>query len=117
MTNYTAIPTVPTAEDLNPALVLVVNALKENVELLTGTRGEAGNVSMAVPRGLITVQQISSTYFQGLSAKGEGYTISGSDVASLADFARLISDVDKIAADLIALRNAVNALIRETKGS
>ena len=47
-TRYAAIPAVPQTQLTGPATVILITALKENVELLTGTRGEEDLASKAV---------------------------------------------------------------------
>jgi len=50
-----------------------------------------------------------------VSATGSGFTISGTQVAGLEDFSRLISDVQKLANDVANIRATLNALIQQLK--
>jgi len=52
MSRFTGIPVVPTS-GLSGLQANLFGALKENVELLTGTRGETGLTSRALIRGII----------------------------------------------------------------
>ena len=47
-TRYAAIPAVPQGNLTGASTVVLVTALKENVELLTGTRGEEDLASKAI---------------------------------------------------------------------
>lgn len=112
---FVGTPEIPDAALLDWQAVLF-SAIKENVDLLTGTRGEADLASRAVVRGDLTVAPVGQQDMITVSAKGQGFTISGSDVASLADFARLIADVQNLANDLYATRQALDLLIQNLKG-
>jgi hypothetical protein len=50
-----------------------------------------------------------------VSATGAGFVISGTQVAGLEDFGRLISDVQKLANDVANIRATLNALIQQLK--
>lgn len=109
---FTAIPTVP-QQGLNDWQFQTLNAMKENIELLTGVRGTG---AAAVIRGAVTVAGAPTQTMQRVTAQGAGFTISGQNVPSLDDYAQLIGNVQQLANDVAALRATVNALINQLKG-
>ena len=112
---FAAIPNIPTG-NISEWQYQVLSTLKENVELLIGARGSLGAGDQAVTRGMVRVSQLTNASFSRVTATGQGYTISGQNVASFDDYVRLISDVQLLAADVVALRNTVNALLAQLKG-
>lgn len=112
---YTAVPAVPLVgvEEWQSQLL---NALKENVELLTGTRGEPDLASAAVNRSLLTVTVPPEQSMQQVSANGSGVTINGTNVPVLEDYSQLIVDVQKLANDVANLRATVEVLITQLRG-
>jgi hypothetical protein len=115
MARFTAIPSVPTG-NVTEWQGQIFRALKEDVELLAGIRGEADLASKAVTRGQLRVNQTAQPTFSRVSATGKGYTISGQNVPDLDDYGKLINDVQLLANDVATLRNIVNALIAQLKG-
>ena len=109
---FTAIPAIP-QQGLNDWQFQTLNAMKENVELLTGVRGTG---AAAVTRGTVTVAEVPPQSMQRVTAEGAGFTISGVTVPSLDDYTRLVTNVQQIANDVAALRATVNALINQLKG-
>jgi len=116
VSRFVSTPEVPTQGLIDWQAVLF-SAIKENVDLLTGTRGEADLASRAVVRGDVTVANLGTARLTQLSAKGEGYTISGQDLPSLADHGKLMNDVVALADDMIETREALNTLINNMKGT
>jgi hypothetical protein len=86
-----------------------LNGVKQNVELLTGQRGVTG--FEAIVTGQISVQPIGELGIQQTSAQGSGFTISGSDVASLDDYIKLLIDVNTLIGDVAYIKAVLNALI------
>lgn len=115
MSRFSAIPAVPQG-GLTDWQAQILNSLKENVELLTGGRGESDQASKAVVKGQLTVQQSTTQNMTRVSAEGKGYTISGQNVADLDDVGKLIKDVQELANDLAYTRNVLNTLIAQLKG-
>lgn len=113
---FVGVPEVPDGAIVDWQSALF-SSLKENVELLAGTRGESGLASRAIVRGDLTVAQVGQQTMAVVSARGEGYTITGQDVASLEDYARLINDVQELANDLYRTRAALDLLIANLKGT
>ena len=54
---FTSVPAVPQGGFTDYQTVLI-GAVKENIELLTGLRGEADVVSKAITQGQVTVNQM-----------------------------------------------------------
>jgi len=112
---FTAIPNIPQS-GLTDWQFTTLNAMKENIELLTGARGNSAVSSTAVTRGSVTVTDAPTQTMQRVTAEGVGFTISGVTVPSLDDYTTLIVNVQQLANDVAALRNTVNALINQLKG-
>jgi hypothetical protein len=88
-------------------------ALKENVEVLMGTR-QAG--ARAIMSDQITVVVQDNQQLKQVTAKGDGFDIGGQKVAGLADHVLLIQDVQGVANDVARLQNVVNTLLQQMKG-
>ena len=118
--NFIGVPQIP-QEGLTDWQALLIGAVKEYVELLTGLRGETGNTSKAITEGQITVSLLSDQNMRQVSAKASGFTltISGTDyvVASLDDYTKLVTDVQSLAADLAETRLTLNTLLLQLKGA
>ncbi len=113
---HVATPEVPNT--LLDWQAVLFSAIKENVELLTGTRGESDLASMAIVRGDITVQQVGNQVMGSVTTSGDdGYTISAQDVAALSAFRNLRTDVQRLANDLATTRRALDLLIRNVTGA
>ena len=115
MARFTTIPGIP-SEGLTEYQTILLAAVKQNMELLIGTRGEDDLESMAITKGDITVNLQDTQNMRQVSAKGAGFTISGQDVVSLEDYDKLLSDVQTLADDLAFTRAVLNALIKQLKG-
>lgn len=114
MARFTGIPSLPQS-NIDAWQMSVLGSLKENVELLTGTRGEADGASRALLKGQVTVSQPSSPQFTALTARGSGLTISGAQVPSLSDYVSLLRDVQLLANDVARLRATVDTLIQQLR--
>lgn len=115
MARFTAIPAVPQGGITDWQSVLI-SSVKENVELLTGLRGEVDLASKAITQGQITLEQMGDQNMKQVSAKGSGFTISGQEVAGLDDYGLLLTDVQTLANDLAYTRAVLNALIQQLRG-
>jgi hypothetical protein len=115
MARFTAIPAVPQGGITDWQSVLI-SSVKENVELLTGLRGETDLASKAITQGQITLLEQPDQNMKQISAKGSGFTISGQEVAGLDDYGLLITDVQTLANDLAYTRAVLNALIKQLRG-
>ena len=112
---YAAVPAVPII-GVDEWLSQLLNALKENVELLTGTRGEADLASIALNPSRFTVAVPPTQEMQRVSANGSGVTIGGANVPILEDYTQLVTDVQKLANDVANLRATVEVLVIQVKG-
>lgn len=114
MARFTSIPAIPQG-GMTDWQTILISAVKENVELLTGIRGELDGNSRAVTKGDVTLLELPLQDMKQVSAKGAGFTISGQEVAGLDDYGKLINDVQTLANDLAYTRRALNLLIRQLK--
>ena len=112
---YTAVPAVPLVgvEEWQSQLL---NALKENVELLTASRGEPDLASAALTRSSVRVAVPPAQTLTQVSARGAGVSLSGTNVPILEDYTALVNDVQRLANDVANLRATVEVLITELKG-
>jgi len=111
---YVATPEVPSTEIVAQSILL--SAIKENIELLTGTRGEPDLASMALARGDLTVEQVGE---QEMGAVNTSNTAAPADVASAASAVTvnlLRNDVQVLANDVFRTRQALDLLIRNLTG-
>lgn len=111
---FTAIPSIPQS-GLTDWQFQTMNAMKENLELLTGARGSDNSVR-ALTAGQVTVNNAAEQRMTRITAQGVGFTVSGVDVASLADYLKLASNVQQLADDVASIRSTLNALINQLKG-
>ncbi len=114
MARFTSIPDIPRGVD--PWQTQILDTLKQNVELLSGTRQELDKASQAVLRGDVKVNEVPEPTAIALTAKGEGFTIDGERVAGLDDYGKLLVDVQKVIQDVELLRTYVNILVKQLKG-
>jgi hypothetical protein len=112
---FTAIPSIPQS-GLTDWQYNTLNAMKENLELLTGARGNSSISSEAITKGTVTVTDAPTQTMQRVTAQGSGYTISGVTVPSLDDYIKAVTDLQQLANDVAALRNTLNVLINQLKG-
>ena len=68
---FTGIPAVP-LDGLTDWQSVLIGSMKENVELLTGLRGEADVISKAVTQGQITLAQLGEQNMSKLQHKELG---------------------------------------------
>lgn len=113
MARFTGIPSLPQS-GLDDAQYRLLSALKENVELLIGSRGERDFSSKAVTVGAVSASSVPAG-ITNLSARGAGFTISGQTVPSLADYTALLRDVQTLVNDVNTLRGTLNTLLVELK--
>ena len=111
---FSAIPQVP-HEGLGPLQYELLNTLKENVELLTGSRGEVGVANRAITSGQVTVESAPALRSSRVTATGAGVSIEGTATPTLEDYAQLIADVQGVMNDVATLRNTLNALIQQLR--
>lgn len=112
--SYSALPPVPQV-GVPEWQFQFLNGVKQNVEILTGQRGNTGYE--AIISGKIGVQPIGDLSLRQVTAQGLGYTISGvpEPVAAANDYAKLIVDVQTLIGDVALIRDVLNALISQLK--
>jgi len=113
-TRFAAVPGVPTA-GLGPIEFALLNALKENVELLIGSRNESDGASRALTKASVGVTNVPTQNMQRVTAEGLGFTINNVEVASLEDFGKLVTNVQTLANDVAALNQTLNTLIQNLR--
>ena len=97
---FTGIPAIPTT-DMADWEAQVFHSVKENVELLCGSRGEKDEASKAILKGNISV---SSMEQQDMRV-----------VSGIVDLADLVAAVQTLANDLAEQRDTLNTLIEQLK--
>jgi hypothetical protein len=110
--SYAALPAVPQV-GVPEWQFQFLNNVKQNVEILTGQRGNTGY--QALIAGQVGVQPIGDLSIRQVTATGAGFTISGVNVASAEDYAKLIVDVQTLIGDVAYIKDVLNALINQLK--
>jgi hypothetical protein len=110
--SYAALPAVPQV-GIPEWQFQFLNNVKQNVEILTGQRGDTGY--QALVAGQIGIQPMGDLNLRQVTATGAGFTISGVNVASAEDYAKLIVDVQTLIGDVAYIKDVLNALITQLK--
>lgn len=109
---FIAVPELPET-GLQPWEPPVLGSMKENIDLLTGTRGEPDKRSRALVRGDITVNSLGTQTMRNIALiSPDGFTISSTEVAGLDAFRALKEDVQSLANDLDRTRQAFDLLVK-----
>jgi hypothetical protein len=125
MARFTAIPQIPTS-GLIDWQVVMFHTIKENVELLTGQRGEFDLASQAITRGAVRISQLAAqnlqtlkpTTMNGVTAQGQGFEVeAGKSAANFSDYVKLIEDVQRLGNDHRQLRSEVQTLLFDVKNT
>lgn len=114
MARFTGIPSLP-QQGVEEWQYRVLSSMKQNIELLVGTRGEADASSRALTKSTITITKVPEPSIRAVSAVGSGFTVSGAQVPSLADYQALVRDVQLLVDDVAQLRSTVNTLISQLR--
>lgn len=119
MSRFTGIPSIPEGVAGEWQYTLL-ESMKENIELLTGQRGERDGSSKAIVKSSITVRSTRSPSFSGITASGSGFSItppnqSTIEVASLEDYQKLVTDVRTLSEDVRNLRETLDLLISQLR--
>lgn len=114
MARFTGIPSIPQV-GVEEWQYRFLSAVKQNMELLIGTRGEQDASSRAVLKSSVTVPAITSPSLQTVSATGAGFNVGGAQVPSLADYQQLLGDVQRLNNDVAELRSTVNTLLTQLR--
>lgn len=114
MSRFVGIPALPD-QGLDESQYLILDAMKQNLELVTGTRGETDGASAAITKGSLTVSNPPTQQMTRVSATGAGVTISNVQLPTLTDYGVLLRDVQTLATDVANLRAAVDTLISQLR--
>ena len=106
--NFAAIPAIP-QQGVSQIELATLSALKANVELLIGSRGNGRR--QAITKEQVDISLAPQQKMRQVSAQGAGFTISGVLVPSSQDYVKLIQDVQQLANDVANLRETLNTLI------
>ena len=112
---FTGIRDVP-LEGINFAVYESMISMKQNLELLTGQRGESDNASRAITPAYITVAEVGIQRSTSLTAEGAGVILQNTRLPSYDDYVKLITDVRNMAADVAEIRATLNGLLAQLKG-
>ena len=115
MAKFTGIPN-PSPQGKNPLDIQFLGALKENVEVLTGQRGDKAISSAALLRENVLSANPAEQKMTRISATGAGVTISNAQVPTTADYVKALSDIQTLATDLANLRTYVIQLTTALRG-
>jgi hypothetical protein len=110
MPRFQGIPAIPN-EKIPQWQYDVLAALKENNEILMGQRGPG----RAITNDAIGVQPQKFQSMTQISARGDNYLISGVYVPALADYVKLLNDVQQLAADVAKIQDAFNTLLKNLR--
>lgn len=89
----------------------LLQAMKENIEILMGTRGEG----RAVTNDAIGVAPQQWQVLTQLSARGEGTTSAAVGVPTFTDYIRLLNDVQQMIADMAKISQGLNILLENLR--
>lgn len=115
MARFSAIPNPPQTE-MSSWQYQMLGAIKENVELLIGTRGEKDGSSRAITKSSITVREAPEQTMRQITAQGAGVNLQGAVVPAMEDYTELLKNVQAIANDVASLRATLNTLISQLRG-
>tara|TARA_R110000803_G_scaffold126541_1_gene194113 strand:+ start:3527 stop:3925 length:399 start_codon:yes stop_codon:yes gene_type:complete len=127
-TRYSGIPAVPTT-GVDEWQSRMLSAIKENVELLAGIRGESDLASKAITKAQVSISDPVAQVMTNVSAAGAGtnvltsFSISGdvvtvtgqASVPVLDDYTNLVVDVQSLANDVANLRATVQLLLTQLR--
>lgn len=114
MARFTSIPSLP-QQGVEEWQFRILGAMKQNIELLIGSRGEQDLSSRALLKSSVRIESAPEPSLRSISAVGSGFTISGAQVPSLADYQALVRDTQLLANDVAQLRATVNTLLAQLR--
>lgn len=115
MARFTAIPNPPQTE-MSSWQYQMLGAMKENIELLVGSRGEKDGASRAVTKSSITVVQAPEQTMRQITAQGAAVNLEGAVVPAMEDYVELLKNVQALANDVASVRATLNNLITQLRG-
>lgn len=111
--SFLALPSVPQS-GLTPLEFQLFNALRQNIEQLTGQGGDP--LYRSVIRGQLTVVPMGNLQAPArVSITGRSYVISGVSVAASEEIVALATDLQKLINDVTRMRNILDTLITQLK--
>ena len=113
---FPAIPSLPQV-GLQPWQFFFYNAVKENLEMLNGSRNGVDSSNQSVTKGQITVAAPPVQNMTKVTAEGTSAQIDKVTVPTTEDYAKLIGNVQTLANDVANLRTTVEVLIKQLRGS
>jgi hypothetical protein len=110
MPQYTGIPAIPN-EGLPQWQYDLLQAMKENIEIMMGQRGPG----RAVTNDTIGVAPQNFQTMRQLSARGDFVVVGAFNVPVLEDYTKLLNDVQQLATDVSKIQDALNALLQNAR--
>lgn len=114
MPKFQGIPAIPN-EKIPQWQYDLLAALKENIEILMGSRGPG----RAITNDTIKVAPQFFQVMTQVSARGDYIDttagLNASGAPSLADYTKLLNDVQQLASDVAKIQDALNALLQQTR--
>ena len=114
MARFTGVPELPQSS-ADEWQMRVLEALKQNVELLTGTRGEPNDESRAIVKSSLTVSSPPTLTYGSMTARGAGFSIGNAQVPSFTDYTSLIQDVQRLSTDVANLHAILSTLVSQLR--
>ncbi len=111
MANFSPIRDVP-ATGLSEWESTMLNAMKENIEIMTGTRQSGVRV---ITSDNIKVASLNPQVAAAVTGTGQFATLSGVDVPTYAEYLTLRNDVQLLMNDLYYTREAINSLLTQLR--
>jgi len=115
---FPAIPSLPQV-GLQPWQFFFYNAVKENLEMLNGSRNGVDSSNQSVIKGQITVAAPQTQNMTKVTAEGAAISLKDekTSVPTAEDYAKLVGNVQTLANDVANLRATVELLIQQLRGS
>lgn len=113
MPGFAQVPIVP-QKGLSGDQLVVIEAMRENLEVLLGLRGDGSN--KAILASSITVVNAEPLGLRKITAVGAGFEFQGQKAVNLNDYIRLLGNVQTLANDVNYLRSIINLLLGQLRG-
>lgn len=104
---FPGIPSVASSQNLPPDLKIYLGAIRDNVELLNGSKGDIAKPWQAILRGDVGIGTVPELNMRRSSATG---------ALNAVDHAQLVADFQLALQDIAVLRAIVAALVTQLKG-
>lgn len=112
MPSYQGIPSIPDGKISDQTLHDILAAMKEDLEIMMGSRGPGRSVT----NDTLGVVPYDWQVMKVIQARGDFTTVNTSiQVPVLTDYVKLLTDVQQMATDLAALQQSLNTLIANMK--